>query len=137
MPLLKEQTFQSIYQFNSILICHTLFHLSTQLLSTCSLPNPPLFFSKISVTKTCCPPLHFRSSMQLHPSPSFAPPNSCYSDHTTQRYLPMHSHVAVLERLPPQKLGWLIKTQIKPQNLMCSHWGGDLLLGHTSTIVSI
>jgi hypothetical protein len=43
----------------------------------------------------------------------------------------MHSHATVLERFPPQKLGRLIKTQIKPQNLMCSHWCGDLLLGHT------
>jgi hypothetical protein len=94
--------------------------------STTSFPSPSL------------PPLWLiSSSMQLHSSPLFAPPNSCNSDHThTHKYLPMHSHVAVLERFPPQKSGRLIKTQIKPQNFMCSHWCGDLLLGHTFTSCS-
>ncbi len=101
----------------------------------CTLLLPSLskfFFTKLTVLFSS-PPLSFPhklpppfsifgSSMQFHALSSLAPPSSCTTSHThPNKDLPMHFHATVMERFLPQKSGRLIKTQIKPQNLMCSH----------------
>ncbi len=105
-------------------------------------PQPPSFFSSSeSVTPYRSRSFFFTwllsqasssfstsgSSMQLHAFSSFAPPSFLHNlSHTPNTDLPMHIHVAVMERYPPPKIRVTNYTQSKSQGPSVFTLCGDL-----------
>ncbi len=85
-------------------------------------------FTSSLLTFPSSPPLsrrhsfHFRSSMQLHSSPSFAPPHSCASKSHTPRERPPHAFPCSSNgEIPTAKIMTANKTQLNFKNMLCSH----------------